>query len=261
MSALPPFLPSQTLLATTILISIYGTYIALSPPNPPSNTKAAPAPAPAIRDTIRLGLGTSRHFTKFALSPFILLGIHTSLLALYYPSIPAWLVKPGTKIQNGPIRAIDDAHFMVNPDLITWSTGTVLPLLLILLVGIPLRLKSYTALGKNFTFTLAEPDRLVTAGIYRYVQHPSYVGILALVFGNTALLARTDGAVSCWIHVGPGAGLLRTVYVLGLGSGLSLVLWAIWTRVREEERMLRGRFGEEWIRWHERTARSLPGVF
>lgn len=32
-------------------------------------------------------------------------------------------------------------------------------------------------------------------------------------------------------------------------------------RVRDEEGLLRREFGEEWVRWHAKTARFVPGVF
>lgn len=32
-------------------------------------------------------------------------------------------------------------------------------------------------------------------------------------------------------------------------------------RVREEEAMLRQKFGSQWEEWHQRTARFIPGIF
>ncbi|KAM7216777.1 hypothetical protein V8F06_007887 [Rhypophila decipiens] len=245
---------SQVLLASTIVISTYGTYIALSPPNPPRK------PPPSTGDTLRAaGIVTSRHFPKLSLSPFFILGLHTSLLALYYPNIPPWLLHPDTTPNY-------DKGDGLNANLITWSAATIIPLILVTGVGIPLRLGAYSTLGKNFTFTLAEPDRLVTGGMYRHLQHPSYVGILVLFFGNLALLARTDGAVVCWLWGIEGLregwyGPVKGVYLLGIVVVSSVIMLGGWTRVKEEERMLKARFGEEWVRWNKRTARFVPGVF
>ncbi|KAM7198928.1 hypothetical protein V8F20_005995 [Naviculisporaceae sp. PSN 640] len=240
---IPPISLPQILLAATILTAVYGSYIALSPP--PENDSSPTKAAPATRDTLRSGLATSRHFTKFSMAPFIFLAIHTSLLVLYYPAIPASVLFPSGTPDG------------LNPSLITWSPSTILPLFVIFFVGIPLRLNSYSALGKNFTFTLAEPDKLVTSGMYRYVQHPSYTGIAALVVGNLALLARTDGAASLWLG---DSGLLRRVYVLGWGFLLCALVLGFWKRVLEEERMLKGKFGDEWMRWNRKTARFVPGL-
>ena len=82
---------------------------------------------------------------------------------------------------------------------LTPSYRTIPPLLLILLIATPLRLQSYTTLGKNFTFHLAAPDKLVTTGIYSYVQHPSYTGLILLLVGNWFLLFSPEGGVWCGV--------------------------------------------------------------
>ncbi|KAK3339784.1 hypothetical protein B0T25DRAFT_363434 [Lasiosphaeria hispida] len=229
----------QASLAATIITSTVGTYIALSPPNP--STQSAPSTGDSIR------LFTHKHTTKIAVAPLGLLALHTSSLAYLYPAAPAALLRYGAK--NG-----------LNPNLITWSAATAVPLALIICAGIPLRLASYASLGKNFTFTLAEPDRLTTTGLYRYVQHPSYTGLLVLIVCNVALLCRTDGALGCWA---PPAWyrVLRVAEWVLAPVGSAGVLFAVWTRVREEERMLRAEFGLGWESWHARTARFIPWLF
>jgi protein-S-isoprenylcysteine O-methyltransferase Ste14 len=127
------------------------------------------------------------------------------------------------------------------------------------IVGIPLRMVSYATLGKNFTFALAEPDSLITTGIYRYLQHPSYTGIFLLVICNTLLLARTDGVLSCWIPI----SWYRAFRIVGwiiTPLFLKLFVYGIWVRVEQEERMLRDKFKIEWEEWHTRTWRVVPGI-
>src|SRR5579859_7068708 len=172
--------PSQASLATTMLASAIGTYIALSPPNP------VPTSMPSTGDLIRRLNLTHKHTTKAVLAPLGLLALHTSSLTLLHPNNPSSILRHGA--ENG-----------LNTDLITWSAATSIPLALILCAGIPLRLVSYTSLGKNFTFALSEPDRLTNTGIYRYVQHPSYTGLVVIMICNATLLFRMDGALSCWI--------------------------------------------------------------
>ncbi|KAI1401288.1 hypothetical protein F4819DRAFT_458954 [Hypoxylon fuscum] len=233
---------SQTSLAVAILASAIGTYIALTPPNP--STK----PTPSTGDTIsRLKL-SNKHTISIALAPLGLLALHTSSLAYLYPGIPPLLLRHGTA--NG-----------LNPDLIRWSATTSIPLALILCAGVPLRLVSYASLGKDFTFALAEPDRLTTAGIYRHVQHPSYSGIMVLVACNATLLTRMDGALSCWIPPRWYPSWRTLEWTLLIPVGLSLLLFGTWTRVRQEERMLRAKFGPEWEKWHASTPRFIPWIF
>ncbi|KAK0627592.1 hypothetical protein B0T14DRAFT_424253, partial [Immersiella caudata] len=101
-------------------------------------------------------------------------------------------------------------------------------LALIMCGGIPLRLVSYAALGKNFTFTLAEPDRLTATGLYSYVQHPSYAGLPVLVVCNVALLCKTDGALSCWAPPARYCVLQVARFVLA-PVGLAGFPFAVWT--------------------------------
>ncbi|KAK0739082.1 hypothetical protein B0T21DRAFT_382209 [Apiosordaria backusii] len=164
-----------------------------------------------------------------------------SRLAYLYPNIPS------------------QCH-SINTDLITWSPSTAIPIALILCAGVPLRLASYASLGKNFTFALAEPDGLKTTGLYRYVQHPSYTGVVILIICNVALMARVDGVMSCWVPDRWYTHLRELGWSLA-PVGVSMVMLGVWTRVMQEEKMLRDRFGDEWERWHARTARFIPWLF
>ena len=228
----------QASLAATILASTIGSYIALSPPNPSATSE------PSTGDSIRRLNLTNRFTTKITLAPLGLLALHTSALTYFHPNIPSSILRHGA--ENG-----------LNPDLITWSAATSIPLALILCAGIPLLLVSYASLGKNFTFTLMEPDRLTTTGIYRYVQHPSYIRIMVLLVCNAALLIRMDGVLSCWV---PPQWYqdLRAVYLALTPVGLVVLIFEIWTRVSQEEHMLRARFDVEWEIWHAKTARFIP---
>ncbi|KAI5460802.1 hypothetical protein BGZ63DRAFT_358101 [Mariannaea sp. PMI_226] len=227
----------QATLAATILGATAGTYFALSPPNPVTTA------APSTSDSIRLLNLTHRHATKITLAPLGLLAWQSSTLAYYYPNIPASVLGHGA--ENG-----------LNASLITWSPATCIPLGLIICAGIPLRLVSYGSLGRNFTFALTEPDRLVTTGIYRYVQHPSYTGLAFLIVGNLFLLCRMDGALSCFITPAwcMTARILRWMIAPAFLCGT-------WVRVQQEELLLRTKFGVEWEKWHARTARFIPGFF
>ncbi|KAI1313265.1 hypothetical protein F5Y03DRAFT_160385 [Xylaria venustula] len=234
------FSVTQASLAATVLASTVGTYLGLSHPNP------SPESSASVGDSInRLNLA-HKHVTKFAMAPIGVLALHTSALAYFHPAIPSSILRHGA--ENG-----------LNTDLITWSPATAVPLALILCAGVPLRLRSYATLGKNFTFALAEPDQLTTTGIYHYVQHPSYTGLLTLVLCNLSLVARIDGALSCWIPPRAYQYFRIAEWVLA-PAGVFALMFAVWTRVRQEERMLRAKFGVEWEQWHARTKRFIPWI-
>lgn len=181
------------------------------------------------------------------MAPMVLLGLHTFILSLLYPAVPQPFL--GNGAENG-----------LNEHLITWSPATAIPLALILFAGVPLRLVSYSSLGKNFTFALSKPDRLITTGIHRYMQHPSYTGVVVLILSNVALLARTDGAISCWLPQ-QWFQLLQAAEPTTLAVVVSMILFGVWKRVKQEERMLQAEFGAEWDKWHAETARFIPGIF
>ncbi|KAL4966085.1 methyltransferase family protein [Aspergillus stella-maris] len=147
----------------------------------------------------------------------------------------------------------------LNPSRVSWNISTISSLSLIF-VGAAIRLSAYGNLGRNFTFQLSTPDRLITDGVYAYLQHPSYTGLLTIGAGCAGFFGgRGDGAIFCLV---PGGivGLLREWELfLGIlavvGSGV-----VIGVRIRDEERMLKGRFGRRWEEWHARTARLVPFV-
>jgi protein-S-isoprenylcysteine O-methyltransferase Ste14 len=61
--------------------------------------------------------------------------------------------------------------------------------------GIALRVTAIRALGPAFVSTTTTPIRLVRTGPYRYLQHPSEVGLLAAAVGGAALLGSGIAAV------------------------------------------------------------------
>lgn len=148
----------------------------------------------------------------------------------------------------------------LNAQRVTWNPRTV-GYLSLLAVGAFIRLSAYGGLGRNFTFQLAKPDRLVTSGVYRYLQHPSYTGLVLVLPSFAGLVVnRLDTPIACLIP-GPLLALLRDwEIVLGAITGAVLVV-TLAVRIRDEERMLREKFGREWEEWHARTARIIPGLF
>ncbi len=107
--------------------------------------------------------------------------------------------------------------------------------------GLALRWAAIARLGRLFTWRVAILDDhpLITDGVYRWIRHPSYTG---------GLFAA--------------AGVL-----LALGNALPLAVFAathlplVLHRVRIEERVLAGHFGEAWQTYTTRTWRLLPGVW
>ncbi len=130
-----------------------------------------------------------------------------------------------------------------------------------LFAGCWIRLHAFSSLGKEFTFRLRVPRKLVTTGVYSYIQHPSYTGKFMIVAANMALLQRVDAGLGCWF---PGWVVgERGMWVWRVaGVGLMVVILRLGRkRVSEEENMLKESFGKEWEAWHGRTERFLPGLY
>jgi protein-S-isoprenylcysteine O-methyltransferase Ste14 len=148
----------------------------------------------------------------------------------------------------------------LNRQLFQWNWYTCACLFLIICVGGPLRFSAFAWLGQNFTFRLGPSSKLVTTGIYRYIQHPSYSGQVIVLVSNLSLFYRLDGSLACWlpgcfVAALDGWGILVCgVIIFGMFRWLIL-------RVEDEEEMLRITFGQEWENWNRSTKRFIPWIF
>lgn len=101
--------------------------------------------------------------------------------------------------------------------------------------------RSHTDLGTNWSVTLEvrAQHRLVTHGVYHSVRHPMYSSLLLYSIGQALVLPN-------WV-AGPSY----------LVTFLTLFIF----RVVPEERMMRDRFGGEYLEYSQRTKRLIPGVW
>lgn len=183
-----------------------------------------------------------------------LIGVMRVVLALpfiYHASLVLALPQPKEQLCLHPDH--------LKRHLFTWNSTTVASLLLIFLVGAPLRFGAFNGLGKNFTFGLAAPDKLTTDGIYKYIQHPSYTGLSVVIIAIHIMILRWDAAPGCLIpneyfQMLDGWGYAGNV------AFLVILVQQVFVRVWEEEAMLKEVFGAEWERWHTSTARFIPWI-
>src|SRR5262249_19555118 len=154
----------------------------------------------------------------------------------------------GTTLSVGRAFLVALVGVLLAPLLNFWGVGALegfraLAWLGVVLMscGIALRVWASRTLGRFYTRTLrtAPGQRLVSEGPYRVVRNPGYLGDIVMWAGATL-------ATSNW---------LVTVVIVPLMCAVYCV------RIRAEERMLSGEFGEEFERYRQRTWRLIPFLF
>ena len=144
-----------------------------------------------------------------------------------------WGARPHRWLAAGLHRSVHD-FWTLDGDATRW-VGIVL-----FAIGGALRVWPVYVLGNRFSGLVAiQPGhRLVTTGVYRFIRHPSYLGLLVNSLG-WGLAFRA------------GAGVLLT----------ALLLVPLLARIRAEERLLRSQFGDEYAAFCARTWRLIPGIY
>jgi protein-S-isoprenylcysteine O-methyltransferase Ste14 len=113
--------------------------------------------------------------------------------------------------------------------------------LLVLLTGIVIRWTAIFTLGKAFSANVAirEEQKLKRNGLYRFVRHPSYSGLLLIL-------------LAIGLHSRIWAGLL----VLIIPTTAALIY-----RIYIEEAALSEAFGVQYAEYSKTTWRLLPGLY
>jgi len=106
-------------------------------------------------------------------------------------------------------------------------------------LGVGISIWARVSLGTNWSgmVTLKQDHELVRKGLYRWIRHPIYTGIL-VGFAGTAMI---KGHLRGWI-------------------GLVVLLASFYFKARREERFLRQEFGEGFEEHRRRTGMFLPRV-
>jgi protein-S-isoprenylcysteine O-methyltransferase len=111
----------------------------------------------------------------------------------------------------------------------------------LMVAGIAFRIWSIQTLGKFFTATVQIKDehQVITAGPYKVVRHPSYLGSLVAQVGSAIFLEAPVGAIVCTIA-------LLIAYKL---------------RIDAEETALATSLGDAYKSYQQRTRRLIPCVW
>jgi len=113
--------------------------------------------------------------------------------------------------------------------------------ILMMISGIIFRRYAIGVLGEFFTATvqIRKDHQIIKNGPYRFIRHPSYLGILILALGNGIALANWISFLLC----------------------LALPIAGIILRIRVEEKVLAQHFGEQYQNYKKNTWRILPYIY
>ena len=172
------------------------------------------------------------------------------------------MAKDGFLKRHGIVRnAIkEDLIFFAGPWIIAMSVGLMLSAwdlvksqdsllvlsvqsvigLALLATGLTIQLVSQITLGRLYSSTLVikEGHQLITHGIYRFVRHPIYLGVLVGFYGIT-------------VYASSLYGFLVT----------SLQIPIFLNRIRLEEKLLTEEFQDSHQRYKETTRKLIPFIY
>lgn len=129
-------------------------------------------------------------------------------------------------------------------------------------IGAAIRVMSYRALGRHFTFQLSirKDHKLVKDGPYSIVRHPSYTGGVLTLIGTALSILWPWGSV--YAELGLWKNMAGCAMGLCLSSMVVFGLVVAVFRSREEDLALKTELKEEWDAWAKRTPwRVFPGIF
>jgi protein-S-isoprenylcysteine O-methyltransferase Ste14 len=127
------------------------------------------------------------------------------------------------------------------PNMFAGTRSLKLAGLIVLMIALAVRWTAVYTLGKSFSSNVAilDSQKLNRSGLYRYVRHPSYLGLL-LVFLAVGLHSRNWLSLAIAV-VPPTATLLYRIHV--------------------EESALLDAFGSEYAAYSKEVSRLIPGIY
>ncbi|WP_159474708.1 isoprenylcysteine carboxylmethyltransferase family protein [Dyadobacter sp. 3J3] len=127
-------------------------------------------------------------------------------------------------------------YFPIYPNIIIRYIG-----LGIIVLGIVLRIAAVLSLGKFFTVdvTIREDHKLKKDGVYKYLRHPSYFASLLSFIGFGLSINSWPGLILIVIAV-------MAVFIF---------------RIKIEEKILIGQFGDEYVDYKKNTKGIIPFIY
>jgi len=153
-------------------------------------------------------------------------GIFLLIGGLFLSNLP-FLAKVGVSISSLTILLIPSS-IVINVVIIVFAvTGLIVAMI------------ARRTLAGNWSRAVAfkEDHELITTGLYHYVRHPIYTGVLLVILA-TALSVGT----------------------LSAGIGFVIIVLGLWFKLRAEEELLTKHFPKEYLAYKDRTKALIPYV-
>ena len=112
--------------------------------------------------------------------------------------------------------------------------------LALVLSGFTLAFVAFFTLKRSYSSTLVirEDHKLITHGVFRFVRHPIYLGVILVCIGMPVYASSLGGLVT-----------------------MSVMIPIFLVRIRLEERLLTDEFGDAYRAYKEATRKLIPFVF
>jgi len=111
----------------------------------------------------------------------------------------------------------------------------------IMLCGVALRQWAIAVLGRYFSGVIGvqQGQKVIDAGPFHYIRHPSYAGVLLILIGIAASMLSLAAMVAAFL-----------LFWLGYGY-----------RMLVEEKVLVSELGDSYVNYEKRTKRIIPFLF
>lgn len=94
-------------------------------------------------------------------------------------------------------------------------------------------------LGKNWSLSIQkkEDHQLIQTGLYKYIRHPIYTGLLLLFTGNAIIIAE-----------------YRII------PAILIIFFSFWFKLKKEESLMIKTFGDDYHRYMANTKALIPYI-
>jgi protein-S-isoprenylcysteine O-methyltransferase Ste14 len=110
---------------------------------------------------------------------------------------------------------------------------------ILVILGLIIAIMARKTLADNWSgsVTFKKNHELITKGIYHYIRHPIYTGVL-LMFLGSAILFDTVGAL----------------------IGFVIIVVTFWLKLKQEEELMTKHFGKEYTKYKQQVKALIPFI-